>query len=339
MAAALKILMKIELTNLSNPIRMQVPRPCKKVLLGICLVVGLITLAGCSQGSYPLDIFYEMHYQQSFKSHEPPRLSGVAEAVPWFPAPRSTAFEANTGRYLFEVNCSMCHGAGGEGDGPVLSTIVNTYGYELIDAIPPDLTSPQVRGMGIGGIQGFMSSGAVLMPSFEKLLNAQERRAIAEYIVTLPSAATTHTEEVQSASPAPTVPPAPTAPPAPSVGAGTIEISVNIDDLEFDVVALPEVVAGSEVVLVFNNASTINQHNWVLVRPGTKDSVATRGTGFAGDGWIQPQDPDVIASTSLLSPGESGEVRFTAPQSGAYQFVCTFPGHNATMFGDLVVVP
>lgn len=27
------------------------------------------------------------------------------------------------------------------------------------------------------------------------------------------------------------------------------------------------------------------------------------------------------------------EVRFTAPPPGNYQFVCTFPGHNFTMFG------
>ncbi|MQG65022.1 MAG: azurin, partial [SAR202 cluster bacterium] len=39
----------------------------------------------------------------------------------------------------------------------------------------------------------------------------------------------------------------------------------------------------------------------------------------------------------LLDPGASGEVTFTAPASGTYQFVCTFPGHNFTMFGDFIV--
>jgi hypothetical protein len=28
---------------------------------------------------------------------------------------------------------------------------------------------------------------------------------------------------------------------------------------------------------------------------------------------------------------------FTAPAAGTYQFVCTFPGHNFTMFGDFIV--
>ena len=303
-------------------------------LLLLAVVVGMLasacgaTLPG--RGSYPLDIFYEMHYQQSFKSHEPPRLSGVADAVAWFPAPKSTAFETNTGSYLFAVNCSMCHGAEGKGDGPVLDKIVNTYGYQLLDSIPPDLTSSQVKSMGVDGTQGFMVSGAVLMPSFKKLLNAQERRAIAEYIMTLSQTTTTPAGEVQ--------PPAATAPPAPPVGSGTMEISVDGDSLVFDKSNF-EVAAGAEVVLVFDNVSTINQHTWVLVNLGTKDDVAVRGTTHPTTNWIQPDDPDVIANTKLLNAGETGEVSFAAPPPGTYQFVCTFPGHNATMFGDFVVVP
>ena len=80
------------------------------IAVGMLAVACGYTLPG--RGSYPLDIFYEMHYQQSYKSHEPPRLSGVADAVAWFPAPKSTAFDTDSGRYLFDVNCSMCHGAG-----------------------------------------------------------------------------------------------------------------------------------------------------------------------------------------------------------------------------------
>ena len=55
-----------------------------------------------------MDIFYEMHYQQTFKSQEPPSLSAPAGSVAWYPPPQSTAF--NDGRHLFTVNCSMCHG-------------------------------------------------------------------------------------------------------------------------------------------------------------------------------------------------------------------------------------
>jgi azurin len=91
--------------------------------------------------------------------------------------------------------------------------------------------------------------------------------------------------------------------------------------------------------LVFNNVSGIFRHNWVIVQAGQKDAVAGRGTTAGpGNGWLQPEDPDVIASVGLLDPGETGEVRFFAPPTGTYQFLCTFPGHT-TMYGDFVVNP
>ena len=313
------------------------PKPYSRLswrLLLLALATGLVAVA-CGytlpgRGSYPLDIFYEMHYQQSYKSHEPPRLSGVADAVPWYPAPKSTVSGTNTGEYLFTVNCAICHGTEGKGDGPVLVKIVNTYGYELLDSIPPDLTSDKVQRMGVDGTQGFMVSGAVLMPSFKKLLNAEERLLIAEYITTL-----SPTTPPPPTLPPPATPPPPTIPPT----TGALEISVQGDELLFTKERFREVATGTDVVLVFTNRSRLNQHNWVLVPSGKKDSVALRGTGFPGDGWIQPGDPDVIANTKLLSPGETGEIRFTAPPVGTYQFVCTFPGHNSSMFGDFVVTP
>ena len=118
-----------------------------------------------------------------------------------------------------------------------------------------------------------------------------------------------------------------------------LEISVDGDALKFSTGTLT-VQAGAEVVLTFSNVSTINQHNWVLVRAEDKADVVTDGTaaGPAND-WLKPGDPRVIAHTKLLNAGETGEIRFTAPEPGAtYQFVCTFPGHDASgMFGDLQV--
>lgn len=146
--------------------------------------------------------------------------------------------------------------------------------------------------------------------------------------------------------PAPTSPPAtqaraPTSPPAateaPAATPTSLGISVNGDALEFDKSEF-SVGAGSQVVLTLNNVSTVNQHNWVLVKAGTKDVVSARGTaaGPAND-WVQPDDPDAIEYVRLLAPGEAGEVSFAAPPPGTYQFVCTFPGHNFTMFGDFEV--
>ncbi|MCH7737058.1 MAG: auracyanin [Chloroflexi bacterium] len=132
-------------------------------------------------------------------------------------------------------------------------------------------------------------------------------------------------------------PPCETPPPPPDCQEPTLDISVNGDALEFDKGRF-EVAAGSEVVLCFNNVSNISQHNWVLCKAGKKDLCAERGLEAGPDnGWVQPDDPDVIAHTRLLKPGQMGAVRFTAPLSGTYQFVCTFPGHNFTMFGNFVV--
>jgi len=120
-------------------------------------------------------------------------------------------------------------------------------------------------------------------------------------------------------------------------GESSLEIGTNGDALEFSESRL-SAASGSQVTLTFNNGSLVNQHNWVLVQNGTKDAVATDGTG-AGPraNWIKPGDDRVVASSKLLNPGGSEAVTFTAPAAGTYQFVCTFPGHNFTMFGDFTV--
>ena len=118
-----------------------------------------------------------------------------------------------------------------------------------------------------------------------------------------------------------------------------LEISVKGNNLQFEKDKL-EVAAGSEVAVAFNNASTAFQHNWVLVKSGTKNDVVKRGSKCSENGWVQPGDPDVIAHTRLLNPGQSGQVGFVAPPPGNYEFVCTFPGHNTGgMSGEFVVIP
>ena len=133
----------------------------------------------------------------------------------------------------------------------------------------------------------------------------------------------------------PTVPP--TSPPAPSGAPVRFEIDVIGDALQFNTNSM-SASAGAEVVLTFNNSSNVNPHNWVLVPAGTKDAVATDGTAAGpNNNWIPVNDSRVLGSTILIGPGESDTATFTAPAAGTYQFVCTFPGHNFTMFGDFIV--
>ena len=118
----------------------------------------------------------------------------------------------------------------------------------------------------------------------------------------------------------------------------TLTISSKGELLEFDQSNLT-IEAGEEVRLSFRNNSKVLQHNWVLVRNGTKDIVATDGMPFQDNGYIKIGDERVIASVNLVDPGESGQAEFIAPAAGIYQFVCTFPAHNFTMWGTLEVSP
>ena len=121
--------------------------------------------------------------------------------------------------------------------------------------------------------------------------------------------------------------------------AGPVAVTVGAvgETLTFDIATI-SASSGAEVTITFDNPSANNQHNLVIVENGTKDAVATDGTaaGPAND-WVAPGDSRVIANTALINPGGSGDVTFTAPAAGTYQFVCTFPGHNFTIFGDLIV--
>ena len=156
--------------------------PARLMIAGLVLVAALAA-AGCTSGSYPVDIFYEQHYQQSYKSHEPPRLSGVSGAVAFYPAPPNTTDDSV--EHLFQINCEMCHGVGAKGDGPVLNLLINEYGYET--AITPDLTTLTPE-----AIEGFLRvtvrpfGPTSVMPPFGKLLSEEERWALARYIDGLP---------------------------------------------------------------------------------------------------------------------------------------------------------
>ena len=134
-------------------------------------------------------------------------------------------------------------------------------------------------------------------------------------------------------------PPAVDPPPPVDVPVGALAIATEGDTLKFDHAQL-EAKAGSTVTVGFQNASTVLQHNWVLVQSGTKDEVAAAGTGAGPEaGWIPQDDDRVLAKSGLLDPGASQSVEFTVPAAGTYQFVCTFPGHNFTMFGDFIATP
>ena len=154
---------------------------------------------------------------------------------------------------------------------------------------------------------------------------------------TVPAAERTPEPTVAPTAVPPTSAPA-TSEPATSVsGPVQLEIDVNGDALQFSVDSM-SASAGAEVVVIFNNSSSVNTHNWALVEAGTKDAVAADGTAAGPDNnWLPVNDSRIIGSTVLIGPGENTQATFTAPSAGTYDFVCTFPGHNFTMFGEFIV--
>lgn len=99
--------------------------------------------------------------------------------------------------------------------------------------------------------------------------------------------------------------------------------------------------AGERVHLTLNNNADgpTMTHNWVLVRPGTEAAVAAAGIVAGRDAAYVPSSPDVLAHTPLSQPHHSVDITFTAPPVGRYPFLCTNPGHAATMRGTLITTP
>jgi len=100
---------------------------------------------------------------------------------------------------------------------------------------------------------------------------------------------------------------------------------------------------GEEVRLVFENTadSPAMIHNVVLLTKGDDAVVQKVGQAGASAGASADYVPDhdaVLAATDVAEPGETVEVTFTAPdEPGEYTYVCTYPGHWATMQGTMIV--
>jgi azurin len=131
------------------------------------------------------------------------------------------------------------------------------------------------------------------------------------------------------------------APAQPAAGAAvTLEIGSKGDELAYDKATL-EAAAGSKITLNFKNNSQPASnllHNWVLVKPGTADGVAADGiaAGEPND-YLKANDDRVLAHTKMVKGGDSSSVTFDASAAGAYDYICTFPGHAVLMKGVLTI--
>lgn len=107
------------------------------------------------------------------------------------------------------------------------------------------------------------------------------------------------------------------------------------------------VAPGETVRLVFENVATSPsmQHNVVILTSNDDalfKKVGEAGTRAGSKNDYVPQEDElrkkVLAHTPMSKPGETVEVTFTVPkETGEHGYLCTFPGHWATMQGTMVV--
>lgn len=104
------------------------------------------------------------------------------------------------------------------------------------------------------------------------------------------------------------------------------------DDMKYDLTAI-EAEAGQTINLTLTNAGKMPKvamaHNLVILKPGTDvTAFVTAASRQSANGYLPVAEADsILVSTRLLGPGESDTIQFTPKESGAYDFVCTFPAH------------
>jgi azurin len=116
-------------------------------------------------------------------------------------------------------------------------------------------------------------------------------------------------------------------------------VGENMADMKYDLSELT-VPAGSTVKLTLLSEATDPSmpHNWVLVKKGNAERIATKGIEAGADkAYVDATDTDVLVYTKMVGPGEKDEITFPAPPPGEYQYICTYPGHWQKMQGILIV--
>ncbi len=78
------------------------------------------------------------------------------------------------GKYFYEINCRVCHGETGVGDGPV--------GQKFVDPTPVDLNDAYTQDQADGQIFFTLTRGRVAMPFYRDSLSPKERWDVINYL-------------------------------------------------------------------------------------------------------------------------------------------------------------
>lgn len=86
---------------------------------------------------------------------------------------------------------------------------------------------------------------------------------------------------------------------------------------------------------------TVMGHNFVVARTADIAGVAADGMkAGAAANYVKAGDARVVAASKLVAGGQSTTVNIPVGKlkaGEAYTFVCTFPGHSATMRGTFAI--
>ena len=100
--------------------------------------------------------------------------------------------------------------------------------------------------------------------------------------------------------------------------------------------------AGEPIKFTLVNPDVV-PHNWVLVKPGSLESVGKLSNLLIADPdafarHYVPESDDVLVHTNVVDPRTDSTVYFHAPKTpGRYPYLCTFPGHWMVMNGVMIV--
>lgn len=128
-----------------------------------------------------------------------------------------------------------------------------------------------------------------------------------------------------------------------AAAAGKVIEMTGDDTMKFNVIAITAK-PGEQITVRLKNVGTMPKmaaaHNFVLLAKAVDMTAFTTAAVMAGQTEYIPAKfkDQVVAFTKLVGPGETAEVSFKAPTApGEYDYICSFPGHFATMKGKLTV--
>lgn len=104
-----------------------------------------------------------------------------------------------------------------------------------------------------------------------------------------------------------------------------------------------EVWSGQKVKLTLKHTGTMTKdqmgHSFTILKKGVDLMEFGAASAMAKDNDYLPvgREGDIVVKTKTIGGGEEVTVEFDAPEKGAYDFLCAFPGHYAMMKGKFIV--